>query len=710
MSPSPKKPRYRRKSKSRIKVPYLGKVSLFWCHTCHVPLLDNIPCALCHNKGKKVAVSPPGDIRPAFSKDISILRDVINRTYGSPVGDVLFASHHIVLLNRIGGLDRTEEVVLNGIVIGILQFDLFKQDFVFFPRLSGGTYIFQIMQQLNNPPRKQILLQSEAIPFIFAGKSILAPGVESFSQDLSPGDPVLIIAPNEQGIKELIGIGITRGTSAELYQMKEQNHGMLAKNKFHRKSWENVISLPFELFNPENLTPSTMESIRSNLQQVYFANEPFITRKIASATKFIQQVITTHNHPIAVAYSGGKDSLGALLLVYQVLGPNFKIFFADTGLELPEVVNNIHQVAEILQMEDKLVLRYAEDTFWRILEDFGPPGRDYRYCCHSLKAQQITEIINTMYEGKKVLTFLGQRQYESLSRAQSKLVYVNSFIPLQVAATPIKEWNALLLWLFILFHPVYEYGTTNRLKIPITPLYFQGHERLGCYLCPAANLASFRLLENSHPELHAKWFNYLHDYANQYKLPAEYIQYGLWRFKKLSPQWKNLVQSLNLPTTPFSYDPSVPIQFHVTKGFSPCLQSGYSVKGKFSTPLDLDQAANFLIALDSGISYDEELNVISISSIYNRQPYRVNIFADGALFLLSPSKEFDHQSFLKLVVGSILRSISCNQCKTCESICPTKAISIEASQIRIDPDLCTQCRTCITHCPLFQIAKQMVDL
>ena len=101
-------------------------------------------------------------------------------------------------------------------------------------------------------------------------------------------------------------------------------------------------------------------------------------------------------------------------------------------------------------MEQDLIIESAGEKFWELIETFGPPARDYRFCCHTLKAQQITKIINTIYDGNKVLVFLGQRQYESLNQSKEKLVYVNSFIPLQVAATPIKDWNALTLWLFLL--------------------------------------------------------------------------------------------------------------------------------------------------------------------------------------------------------------------------------------------------------------------
>ena len=196
---------------------------------------------------------------------------------------------------------------------------------------------------------------------------------------------------------------------------------------------------------------------------------------------------------------------------------------------MPEVLENVKAVTKILGKEDDLIIKSAGNRFWEIVKDFGPPGRDYRFCCHSLKAQQIMDIITTIYDGQKVLTFLGQRQYESLTRANSDRIYVNSFIPLQLAAAPIQKWNSLLLWLLLLYHEITLFNGKVT-KLPITSLYFEGNERLGCYLCPASNLSTFKILEKSHPKLHHQWFDFLKKYADEYQLPKEWISWGLWRF------------------------------------------------------------------------------------------------------------------------------------------------------------------------------------
>ncbi len=41
----------------------------------------------------------------------------------------------------------------------------------------------------------------------------------------------------------------------------------------------------------------------------------------------------------------------------------------------------------------------------------------------------------------------------------------------------------------------------------------------------------------------------------------------------------------------------------------------------------------------------------------------------------------------------------CVSCGTCESVCPTNAISEGSDKYVIDPDVCISCGTCADSCP-----------
>jgi len=86
----------------------------------------------------------------------------------------------------------------------------------------------------------------------------------------------------------------------------------------------------------------------------------------------------TSDRPLLVSFSGGKDSLVALHLTLK-LGLDPIVVFNDTGLELPETVETVYRTVERYGL--RLEVASAGDAFWRAVEFFGPPAKDYRWCC-----------------------------------------------------------------------------------------------------------------------------------------------------------------------------------------------------------------------------------------------------------------------------------------------------------------------------------------
>ena len=127
------------------KAPYLGKVILYWCDICNIPLLENIRCQICEtkqqhdSKTRKVRITPPGDIRPAFDDDYVVLRETINREFGDgqnmALGREVFPSENNVLLNSVGGLDRVDDLIMDVINMGHLIYDIITQKYTRSPPL-----------------------------------------------------------------------------------------------------------------------------------------------------------------------------------------------------------------------------------------------------------------------------------------------------------------------------------------------------------------------------------------------------------------------------------------------------------------------------------------------------------------------------------------------------------------------------------------------
>jgi phosphoadenosine phosphosulfate reductase len=385
------------------------------------------------------------------------------------------------------------------------------------------------------------------------------------------------------------------------------------------------------------------------------------------------------------------------LLAYESIGSNFQIFFADTGLEMPETIENTYKVAKLLGMENKIHIRYAKDKFWDLVDHFGPPGRDYRFCCHGLKAQRINEIIDEVAPGEKVLSFLGQRRYESFSRAAEKRVYVNSFIPQQIAAAPIKNWNALEVWLYILYYPHIVNG--KRAQIPVNEMYYNEFERIGCYLCPASDIATLKILREIHPEMMEKWDNWLIRYADKQNLPEEWLKYGLWRFRKLDQQWKNYFEKHGVDYFPFGFKPTSLIQFNGE-------QTDSTITGKVLLPIHLTELENLFQVLP-GTTFKENSKIE-----YSNKQLEFVLEQSGKFSLKSNTNEKSIKKFLNQVTALILKTETCANCGVCEDICPQNIIHIEKHNSQYIPVIkstqefpCIHCLKCISHCPLHQRIK-----
>ena len=102
----------------------LGKLLLRWCDHCNVPVLEYEKCGKCGAATRHVEMTPPGDARPAFPYNIHLIRDVLDQQFGSGAGILVLPEDKIVLLNKVPGIDRMEEIVVDGEVLGTLRFDM----------------------------------------------------------------------------------------------------------------------------------------------------------------------------------------------------------------------------------------------------------------------------------------------------------------------------------------------------------------------------------------------------------------------------------------------------------------------------------------------------------------------------------------------------------------------------------------------------------
>lgn len=572
---------------------YLGELKLWWCSECNLPLISP-HCDLCGGEGTRVQISPPGDVRIALSEDVRLLKETIRENFG----DEELISKKVILLNGVSYEDRMDEVIIDGEVVGNFRFN---HSFEFLPRISGATWM--------NASKGIVEVDEGALEPILRGANVMARGVLSARG----------VRRNQEVIVKCSDRVIATGRA--LKNEDELESGVFVKTR-HKGI--------FNKKRPEK-DPSLKDVIRANLTRLEELER--------EAVEFIERVSRKHPLPVTVSYSGGKDSLVSLMLVDQALD-DYSILFVNTGLEFPETVEHVHRVSELF---DRPLLSASSELFWKALEKLGPPSVNRRWCCKLCKLAPLSKLIRENFSSS--LTFIGQRKYESRVRYLSGRVWKNFWMGNQISASPVQNWNALEIWLYIFWK-----------NLPYNPLYELGYERIGCWMCPASDLADFELLKRTHPELHDKWFSWLREYAGRTGKPERWVTEGLWRYeggeKKRSSGCADRI-----------------LEGRIRKASKEIIIEALRPLG--------------------------EVSESSSHLILRSEKSRALIFTESGRVLVHGENSSD---FIELINFALRRFEECLGCSLCAPHCRRDAIKF-TPELRITSD-CSHCGKCLEVCPL----------
>lgn len=451
----------------------LGKLVLSWCDRCHTPVLGK-KCA-CGAETRPVSVTPPGDIRPAFKSDI----DHINSLYEAQFGEKLIPDGHIVILNKIPDADRMEEVIMGGSVVCAYRYIPAEKRWELLPRIHAFEYA--------EPRRKYVVVDDGAVESIKAGSSLLAPGLVEIEDSVKVDDEVFILSSSG----ECIGVGRAR-VSAE--DARKMTNGAVIKTR-----------------KPK---PTVFVKGEATWDDAIRSNSVILDNMESESIAFVKSVVAKNpNLPVNVSYSGGKDSLATLLIVQKALGKT-PIVFSDTTLEFPETYQNVADVVTKYGLE--IIRTGAGDTFWEAFEVEGPPAVDCRWCCSVCKLMPVKKLIEERWG--QCLSFIGQRKYESLARLKSPRVWRNHKVQIQLSAAPIQHWTALHVFLYLF-----------REKAPYNVLYERRIDRIGCFMCPSSDHATFEIIKRDYPDLWEMWQEKLGYWMKKNNLPEEWRTNAQWR-------------------------------------------------------------------------------------------------------------------------------------------------------------------------------------
>ncbi|MDW7731589.1 MAG: phosphoadenosine phosphosulfate reductase family protein [Methanolobus sp.] len=626
---------------------YLGELLLYWCPSCNVPVLGK-ECS-CGKTTRRVTITPPGDIRPAFKYEIDLINSVSMEQFNAP----LITDNRLVVLNKSPYDDRMDEIIVDGEVLGNIRFEIEQLRWTLLLRINGARRIFDGSDR--SLLKNWVLIDEGAEKFILGGASVLAPGVGDADSQIMETDEVVVLAHDGK----VLATGRARMNGS---LMLERGKGVAVKVRFKESPGD--ITIP--------------EAGRT-WDDAVAANEKHLQDFVERSHKFIDNVASSVDRPVTVSYSGGKDSLAVLQLVSECLD-DYELLFADTGIEFPETVQNAIDVASYYDKPLRSI--GSGEAFWDSIDNFGPPSVEVRWCCKVCKLGPITQLINDNYEDG-CLTFIGQRKYESSTRAKSESVWKNPWVGNQVAAAPIQNWTAMHVWLYIFKH-----------KLPYNLMYENGFDRIGCWLCPSSSLADLVRLKETHPEMEKRLNDYLLSYAERMGLSDEWVRHGFWRWKKLPPQLQEIAKKKGINLVPKSSGIDK-LNFSVTSGYRPCKQGGISAEGGFDAAIDLEKLENTGMLEAAGKAAYME-GVVSLLQGEDR----VQVFASGTVTARSDTDK-KAKSLMRKVEFSIRRALLCSGCGVCIGKCPGNVIRLKKG-IAVIGNGCTHCGKCIEVCPVIK--------
>ncbi|MHA1925110.1 MAG: phosphoadenosine phosphosulfate reductase domain-containing protein [Candidatus Thorarchaeota archaeon] len=636
----------------RSHAPFLTKIRLYWCDECNVPRPAETSCGVCNSEPRKVPISPPGDPYPAMEGHLRCAIDTIDEQFGAGVGQKVLPATKTIVINKVSSLDAMFEYVVDGHIVGRLRYDIPKRGYTFLLTLEGGRRVGGHSRQ------KWVSCYDGVLQYLKKGANLMLPGVARCDSDISVGDEVWIVDSNGA----VLGVGISRMSGEE---MALETKGFAVKIR--------------EVDDPQ---PPAINPTPASWDNAVKANSNDIDVIESEAISFIKRTIKRHQLPVVVGFSGGKDSLVTYLLAKKALKESPPLFFMDTGLELPETLEYLNDFAA--RHKASIITKEAGEQFWDSIEAFGPPARDFRWCCKVLKLGPAAIAISEEIGGD-TLSFMGQRKLESFQRSQEPRVSSNPWVPGQTSANPIQKWNALEVWLYIF-----------REKEPFNPMYNEGYHRMGCYLCPASPLAEIESLRDTHPELYTRWKGKISEWAEKLGYSKEWAELGFWRWKSLPPGQLKLIEELGLEIESVRPGPSDRLELEVVKGVSPCVDSGFSLEGQFSEGVDLDRISK-LTPIFGKTKMSEELGALRAAS----GDSTIALFSSGSL-IIRGKDESEVEALAKQVERTVRRALFCQACGSCVPQCDNDALNLDEGRIAVDPESCTNCLKCDTWpCPTY---------
>ena len=353
-----------------------GKEVRHWCDRCGTLVLGR-RCA-CGAEPRSFEINSPGDIRPCMGEGVDLILSLFRETFGTDQP----LRGRMIFLNKIPGEDRTDEIVAHGAVLGIVRFDLREDRHILEIRQPGA--------ELFNTCASKNIVTFGSMSGHLKGKSIPGENIREIIGEFDEGSSLIL----RKG--EKVGAGIALGNSSQLKEMEKA---------VKIRDLDNIAGMPI---SPDSDRGMFVKANREHLKNIE-----------GNAVSDIKSFVGSKKAPVTVSFSGGKDSLAAFGVAMKALKGGMELLFVNTGLEFPETVDYVKGFAEKNNL--KIHIAEANNAIKENVDTFGPPAKDFRWCCKVCKLGPITDMISREYPNGTI-TVEGNRMLESFARSKTGFV------------------------------------------------------------------------------------------------------------------------------------------------------------------------------------------------------------------------------------------------------------------------------------------------
>ena len=377
-------------------------------------------------------------------------------------------------------------------------------------------------------------------------------------------------------------------------------------------------------------------------------------------------ILTSKVEMFIASYSGGKDSQVVLDLVTRVVpSEDIKVFYSDTGYELPSSLQLYKEVEDFYKKENPSLEFYTAKNHQPVLyywNEMEAPSNRIRWCCKVMKTAPLYRLIKEINgTGKQpyVLAFEGVRGEESDRRAQyskiGKDVKHNNVLNVR----PIFEWNTTEVWLYILLH-----------HLPYNEAYRKGLNRVGCVICPMSSELGDCLDYRLYKETAQPFVDKLREMTQKSGIRNvdEYLKERKWKVRAGGDRHVFTSQVEFISTSP-DFKARV---IHPKENVLEWLK----VLGRFSYTRNANQ-------IIGEVHYEHTLYRISLDFDLDSDSFTV--------FVKDTTENPMFVGHLKRVLQKVTH---CVHCEVCEVECPTGALSV-VPIVKVDNTKCVKCHKCL---------------